>query len=150
MDCGVYLPGVRHRGRALIVAELAPLQSRLPSLNVDQLVQLVTYYQAVPRKSAAKNGLTLLIVGPPNQSPEAFALIEQLLSHQYVSFVSRLYFPLQFIMRTITLYCYCKQEQHHQQPQRKYIDDVVIWSEGDTTCDTPLRLSGRSVRFLNE
>ena len=87
MDCGVYLPGVRHRGRALIVAELAPLQSHLPSLNVDQLVQLVTYYQAVPRKSAAKNGLTLLVVGPPNESPEAFALIEQLLSHQYVSFI---------------------------------------------------------------
>ena len=89
MDCGVYLPGVRHRGRALIVAELAPLQSHLPSLSVDELVQLVTYYQAVPRKSAAKNGLTLLIVGRPSQSPQAFALIEQLLSrHQHVSYLS--------------------------------------------------------------
>ncbi|XP_045034218.1 uncharacterized protein LOC123475512 isoform X2 [Daphnia magna] len=79
MDCGVYLPGCRHRGRALVVAELSLLRSHLPP--VSHLAQLVAYYQTVPRKSAAKNGLILLVVGRPDQSSSAFGLIEQLLCH---------------------------------------------------------------------
>ena len=82
MDCGVYLPGCRHRGRAMVVAELSLLRSHLPP--VSHLAQLVTYYQTVPRKSAAKNGLILLIVGRPDQYSNAFGLIEQLLCHFHV------------------------------------------------------------------
>lgn len=82
MDCGVYLPGCRHRGRALVVAELSLLRSHLPP--VSHLAQLVAYYQTVPRKSAAKNGLILLVVGRPDQSSSAFGLIEQLLCHFHV------------------------------------------------------------------
>ncbi|XP_046444764.1 uncharacterized protein LOC124194558 isoform X6 [Daphnia pulex] len=111
MDCGVYLPGCRHRGRAMVVAELSLLRSHLPP--VSHLAQLVTYYQTVPRKSAAKNGLILLIVGRPDQYSNAFALIEQLLCH------------------------------FHDR-QQKCIDDVIIWSEGGSAPETPLRLSGRS------
>lgn len=84
MDCGVYLPGCRHRGRALVVAELSLLQSSQPL--VSDLAQLVAYYQTVPRKSAAKNGLILLIVGRPDQFQNAFGLIEQLLCHFQVLF----------------------------------------------------------------
>ena len=79
MDCGVYLPGCRHRGRALVVADLSLLRSHLPP--VSHLAQLVAYYQTVPRKSAAKNGLVLLVAGRPDQFPKAFALIQQLLCH---------------------------------------------------------------------
>ncbi|XP_059353299.1 uncharacterized protein LOC130701846 isoform X2 [Daphnia carinata] len=79
MDCGVYLPGCRHRGRALVVADLSLLRSHLPP--VSHLAQLVAYYQTVPRKSAAKNGLVLLVAGRPDQSSSAFGLIEQLLCH---------------------------------------------------------------------
>nr|CAH0099895.1 unnamed protein product [Daphnia galeata] len=111
MDCGVYLPGCRHRGRAMVVAELSLLRSHLPP--VSHLSQLVTYYQTVPRKSAAKNGLILLIVGRPDQYSNAFGLIEQLLCH------------------------------FHDR-QQKCIDDVIIWSEGGSAPETPLRLSGRS------
>ena len=83
MDCGVYLPGCRHRGRSLLVAELSLLRSHLPP--VSHLAQLVAYYQTVPRKSAAKNGLVLLVAGRPDQFPKAFALIEQLLCHFQVN-----------------------------------------------------------------
>ena len=80
MDCGVYLPGCRQRGRAVAVAELAALQNRLPTLTA--LAQLLAYYRTVPRKSAAKHGLILLIVGLPNHFPKAFGLIEQLVTLQ--------------------------------------------------------------------
>lgn len=89
MDCGVYLPGCRHRGRAMVVAELSLLRSHLPP--VSHLAQLVTYYQTVPRKSAAKNGLILLIVGRPDQYSNAFALIEQLLCHFHVRQLDQIY-----------------------------------------------------------
>lgn len=82
MDCGVYLPGCRHRGRALLVADLSLLRSHLPP--VSHLAQLVAYYQTVPRKSAAKNGLVLLVAGRPDQFPKAFELIQQLVCHFHV------------------------------------------------------------------
>lgn len=84
MDCGVYLPGLRHGGKALVVAELALLQEeKNKAVTATDLARLLAHYRSslVPRKSASKNGLVLLVVGRPEEFPEAFQLIRQLLHY---------------------------------------------------------------------
>lgn len=97
-DCGVYLPGWRHRGRAVVVAQLAALAQR-PTVSVADLARLVAYYHSVPRKSAAKHGLVLLVVGRPDRYPKAFSLVEQLVTchdrvtHPFSCFTAQYLYP---------------------------------------------------------
>lgn len=81
-SCFMYLPGLRHRGRALLVTELDQMDKK--ELTAGQLIRLLAYYHSVPRKAAAKNGLVFLVIGKPEEFPEAFALIQQLLVHYLV------------------------------------------------------------------
>jgi len=86
-SCFMYLPGLRHRGRALLVTELDQMDKK--ELTAGQLIRLLAYYHSVPRKAAAKNGLVFLVIGKPEEFPEAFALIQQLLHHYLVRSMSR-------------------------------------------------------------
>ena len=83
MDCGLYLPGLRHGGKALVVAELSLLDEQEAVVTAADLTKLLAHYRSslVPRKSASKNGFILLVVGRPEESPKAFQLIQQLVHH---------------------------------------------------------------------
>ena len=83
LKCGVYMAGVRHRGRAVVVAELALLYSQLTAITVSRLADLLRYYHSVPRKAATKNGMSLLIVGDTCRFGDAFRFVEQTLCHYH-------------------------------------------------------------------
>jgi hypothetical protein len=83
LKCGVYMAGVRHRGRAVVVAELALLYNQLTAITVSRLADLLRYYHSVPRKAATKNGMSLLIVGDTSRFDDAFRFLEQTLCHYH-------------------------------------------------------------------
>lgn len=132
MDCGVYLPGCRQGGRAVAVVELARLEERPPTLAA--LAQLLAYYHTVPRKSAAKHGLVVLVVGRADRFPAAFALVEQLVAchDDAMSPFSR-----------ERLVLFNGNLSPLKDLERKCIDDVVIWSEGSPSI--PVQMGARSV-----
>lgn len=82
---GLYLPGLRHCGRAIVLAQLDRLDTvaKLKPDALDHLIRLLSYYRSVPprRSSAYKNGLFLLSVGRPSLHPDAFQLVQQLINH---------------------------------------------------------------------
>ena len=85
VDCGVYISGVRHCGKGVVVVDLDTVDRRAPPSG--ELAQLLRYYRTVPRKSATKNGMVFLICGSPSRSALGFQLIQQAIQQHQVPLI---------------------------------------------------------------